>query len=131
MSAKLRKHWWACGSAWPRAVGSVQAVAGGLGGVGRARAPSLVQQQHVQQHVEQNPLMGFCRIMSCVWLGAGHVAVRALARSRSGLRGRAVRSARLGVRQRGSSGGVEARWAGRSTHHALTCREFFFTLHTK
>ena len=126
MPVKLGKRWWACSRAWSRAVGGVQAVAGGRGGAGRARAQLLVQQQHEQQHVEQDPLMGFCRNTCCVRLGAGHAVMHALERSRSGPRGRVVRSVRLGERHWGGSGVVEARWAGRSTHHAFTLSELVF-----
>ena len=115
MPVKLGKHWWACGRACPRVVGCVQVDAGGRCGAGRVRAWPLVQQQHEQQHVEQDPLMGFCRNMRCMQLEAGHAAMRALERSKRGLRDRAVWRARQGVLHRSGSGVVDARGAGRNT----------------
>ena len=53
--------------------------------------------------------MGFCRNMRCMQLEAGHAAMRALERSKRGLRDRAVWRARQGVLHRSGSGVVWTR----------------------
>ena len=78
-----------------------------------------MQQQHEQQHVEQDPLMGFCRNMRCMQLEAGHAGMQALERGKRGLRDRAVWRARQGVLHRSGSGVVDARGTGRNTRHSF------------